>query len=238
MVSESKRPTRSRRSRPGLGGELTDVDREILHRAIDSQKITDIAAAVDLTPAEARHQLQRAVDKLLQAVYPVLVVGGRPLRSDREPLGVFLNRPTGERVVRRAISRSARLSMPVSLVEVVWAPTPDGGRASGDPLTPADPFGQKVGQLLFTRLRPEDRCVRWSDHEVIVLLENTDAEKAEVVTRRLTTADDAAGFGIAAVERRVGETFERLLDRLSKRASHALMEDSVRQSLARAHRFS
>lgn len=192
------------------------------------------AGAAERIPADEYDALINAFDGFRNIAERIQEIHGRPEDiqvAEDEAVAELQGRMTMLAELERESERAARTNMPMCLVMV----RPNGlaeieerfGNLGIDRLVAG------LAARLYARLRPYDAVYRYGRSEFLICLPSTDSGQANVVTRRLCEAVDAAPFALSgtvetAASARFGiamsdarASVQEILDRASRAANMA-----------------
>lgn len=147
-------------------------------------------------------------------------------RADSDKLTELLNHGAGEVELRAQIAHAGESGQPLSIVlldiDHFKAVNDDHGHAMGDLVL------ERLGRLINRRLNRQDVGVRWGGEEFLLILIETDAERARQAAESFRSLIAETGFhdeiaitvSFGVAQWRPGESLEALF----KRADVALYE--------------
>ncbi len=230
------------RPSPAVGGAaplvhgLTELERSLLREVLENRSLGEIAAVRHTSVRLLDTELRMAAQKLLDSVTRPSGQGSARIHYVRRGalVGAIVDRHSGERGLKAAMTRATRAGSALSVVYLSWRlddDEPTAGR-DGDATT-----WRRIGFLVANHVRPEDLCIRWSDTAALIVLEHTTESQGQIVARRLGQAEEGANLGIGVAERTTGEDVARLVQRAREPAAKMLLDLRARRRLSSGYRF-
>jgi CheY-like chemotaxis protein len=165
----------------------------------------------------------RKVDEVQPRLEPPVSAAGTGSFAGRvhDETPALLDRASAWPVVMREVSRARREQLPLSVILFdAHAVGEDGGMAHVDAF-------RSVGATLFKVMRGSDLAIRWSDHQLLVVITGLSEGPTRQVAERLRAAMQAGSANRLVVSGAVGElargeTFDALAGRVAERIDIAL----------------